>query len=188
MSENKWVWIKLKWESKQWDKARVGKSLHLSDNVTQGDTMGCCSARFLSSPSWCISASASPYEQQGGREEACGVCVCVCVVVCLCVCVCVCAQVADTLGKSFQIHLFRSLCADDTCKTLPKKCHGVSDFVCSYDPPSPQLACVRACVRMCLCVSMYILCLYLSLFIYFSGRILRLYVGRSVKCLIQNEK
>lgn len=90
------------------------------------------------------------------------VCVCVCVVVCLCICVCVCAQVADTLGKSFQIHLFRSLCADDTCTTLPKKCHGVSDFVCSYDPPSPQLACVRACLRMCLCVSMYILCLYLQ--------------------------
>ena len=139
MSENKWVWIKLKWESKQRDKACVGKSLHLSDNVTQGDTMGCCSARFLSSPSWCISASASPYEQQGGREEACVVCVFVCV------CVRVCAQVADTLGKSFQIHLFRSLCADDTCTTLPKKCHSVSDFVCSYDPRPPPAG-VHACV------------------------------------------
>ena len=82
--------------------------------------------------------------------------------VCVCVCVRVCAQVADTLGKSFQIHLFRSLCADDTCTTLPKKCHSVSDFVCSYDPRPPQLACMHACVRMCLCVSMYILCLNLQ--------------------------
>ncbi|TNN72303.1 hypothetical protein EYF80_017455 [Liparis tanakae] len=30
----------------------------------------------------------------------------------------------------------RSPCADDTCTPLPKKCHDVSDFVCSSDPPA----------------------------------------------------
>lgn len=65
--------------------------------------------------------------------------------------VCACAQVADTLGKSFQIHLFRSLCADNTCTALPRKCHNVSDFVCSFDPHthSHTHTLLVLCVNLC---------------------------------------
>lgn len=54
------------------------------------------------------------------------------------------AQVADTLGKSFQIHLFRSLCAHNTCtivKEVPQ-----CQWLCL------QLWPLTCCVWMCRCL------------------------------------
>lgn len=112
----------------------------------------------------CAFVSASLREQQAG-----GLCyLCVVVGVCARSSACICAQVADTLGKSFQIHLFRSLCAGDTCTMLPKKCHNVSDFVCSSDPPlyTPS-CCVSANVHLFVCEHIYcMLRLYLCLVVF----------------------
>lgn len=74
------------------------------------------------------------------------------------------AQVADTLGKSFQIHLFRSLCADDTCTTLPKMCHNVSHSVCSSDPTGWRVhECAHVYVYACyvLCLVVFSVCLFM---------------------------
>lgn len=135
------------------------------------------------------------------NRRGCVMCVCLCVRCCGCVHVgsstCVCAQVADTLGKSFQIHLFRGLCADDTCTMLPKKCHNVSDFVCSSDPPPkhthhhhhhhPSLPswCVARRTYICLCASVPTVCYVFICVLWYSVSI---YVGAALSNVSYSER
>lgn len=162
--------------------------VHVNPDIIKG----CCSA----SPPRCLCvpfASACFCEQQAGL---CYLFVCARCRGCVRVgsSTCVCAQVADTLGKSFQIHLFRGLCADDTCTMLPKKCHNVSDFVCSSDPhpppptttttlPSPAGVCLWERIR--LCASIPTVCYVFICVLWYSVSI---YVGAALSNVSYSER
>lgn len=85
--------------------------------------------------------------------------------------VCVCAQVVDTLGKSFQIHLFRS----SVQMTPAQRCQ--RSAMTSFAALTPSHS-WHVCVTVFVCKHVYTVSLFVR------GNIL----GSTVKCLIQREK
>lgn len=81
--------------------------------------------------------------------------------------VCVCVQVADPVGKSFTCIYSEACFSQTTLATMvPKKCHGVSDFVFFFTqvrtsaappPTSPALPSPsHLCCHVCVCLTVHV--------------------------------